>query len=51
MKKTSEVMRMTNKQSQALIEAIKIIVEKSKDLEEVKSALDRIQSTLSNPSK
>lgn len=45
----NEVQRMTNKQSAALIEAIKIIVEKSETKEEAKNALDRIQSVLKNP--
>ena len=44
-----EVTNMTNKETQALLEAIKIITEKSKDLEEVKNALDRIQSVIENP--
>lgn len=47
--KKNEVNGMTNKQTQALIEAIKIIAEKSKDLEEVKNALDKIQDVLKNP--
>lgn len=42
--KNQEVHNMTNKQAKALIEAIKIITEKSETLEEVKNALDRIQS-------
>ena len=41
--------QMTNNQTEALIEAIKIIVDKSKDLDEVKNALDRIQSVVKNP--
>lgn len=44
--KKQEVHNMTNKQTLALIEAIKIITEKSETLEEVKNALDRIQSVL-----
>lgn len=40
---------MTNKQTAALIEAIKIIVEKAEDSEEIKKALDRIQSFLEQP--
>lgn len=47
--KKHEVNGMTNKQAQALIEAIKIIAEKSKDTEEIKNALDRIQDVLKNP--
>ena len=44
--KNQEVHSMTNKQALALIEAIKIITEKSETLEEVENALDRIQSVL-----
>ena len=44
--KNQEVHNMTNKQTLALIEAIKIITEKSETLEEVKNALDRIQGVL-----
>lgn len=44
--KNREVHGMTNKQALALIEAIKIITEKSETLDEVKNALDRIQSVL-----
>lgn len=44
--KNQEVHSMTNKQTIALIEAIKIITEKSETTEEVKNALDRIQSVL-----
>lgn len=44
--KNQEVHSMTNKQTMALIEAIKIITEKSETLEEVENALDRIQSVL-----
>lgn len=47
--KKQEVQRMTNKQTLALIEAIKIITEKAETLEEVKNALDRIQGVLKNP--
>ena len=43
-----EVQTMTNKQTAALIEAIKIIQELASP-EELKSALDRIQSTLEQP--
>lgn len=46
--KKQEVNGMTNNQALALVEAIKIITEKSKDLEEVKNALDRIQDVLKN---
>jgi hypothetical protein len=41
-----EVKNMTNKQTKALLEAIKIIVENAKDTEEIKKALERIQSSL-----
>lgn len=44
-----EVHQMTNKQTLALIESIKIIVEKSETKEEIKNALDRIQGVLKNP--
>ena len=44
--KNKEVNGMSNKQLKALLEAIKIITENAKDTEEIKSALDRIQSTL-----
>ena len=44
--KNQEDRNMTNKQTIALIESIKIIAEKSETLEEVKNALDRIQSVL-----
>ena len=44
--KNQEVHGMTNKQALALIEAIKIITEKSETMDEVKNALDRIQSVL-----
>ena len=37
---------MTNAQTKALLEAIKIITEQVKDPEEIKNALDRIQSAL-----
>ena len=43
-----EVHEMTNKQTSALIEAIKIIQELATP-EQLKSALDRIQSTLEQP--
>ena len=44
-----EVHEMTNLETSALIEAIKIIAEKSKSVEEIKNALDRIQSVMKNP--
>lgn len=47
--KNREVKRMTNKQLSALLEAIKIIVEKSKDTGEIQNALTQIQSVLKNP--
>ena len=47
MKKTSEAVQMTNGQTSALIEAIKIIIEKSATKEEEMSALARIQDALS----
>lgn len=34
---------MTDKQSQMLLEAIKVIIEKSQDKEEMLEAIDRIQ--------
>lgn len=37
---------MTNQETKALIEAIKIITERSDNLEEIKNALDRIQDAL-----
>lgn len=43
-KNTSEVKRMTDKQSQMLLEAIKIIAEKSETKEEFLKELDRIQA-------
>lgn len=42
---------MTNKQLQALLEAIKIIIEMSESKEEEMSALARIQDALSGPRK
>lgn len=42
----TEVQNMTNKQTKALLEAIKIIAENAKDTEEIKKALERIQSSL-----
>ena len=39
---------MTNKQAQALLEAIKIIVEQAKDKEEIKKALTAIQSQMNS---
>ena len=47
--KEQEVNEMTNLETSALLEAIRIIVEKSKSVEEIKNALDRIQSVLKNP--
>lgn len=44
-----EVSEMTNLETSALIEAIRIITEKSESVEEIKNALDRIQSVLKNP--
>lgn len=44
-----EVHEMTNLETSALLEAIRIIVEKSESVEEIKNALDRIQSVLKNP--
>ena len=44
-----EVHEMTNLETSALLEAIRIIVEKSQSVEEIKNALDRIQSVLKNP--
>ena len=44
-----EVHEMTNLETSALIEAIQIIAEKSKSVEEIKNALDRLQSVLKNP--
>lgn len=41
--KKHEVQSMTDKQSQMLLEAIKIIVEKSENKEEIKEAINRIQ--------
>lgn len=47
--KEHEVHEMTNLETSALLEAIRIIAEKSKSVEEIKNALDRIQSVLKNP--
>lgn len=47
--KEHEVHEMTNLETSALVEAIKIIAEKSESVEEIKNALDRIQSILKNP--
>lgn len=47
--KEHEVHEMTNLETSALLEAIKIITEKSQSIEEIKNALDRIQSVLKNP--
>lgn len=46
---SQEVNEMTNLETSALLEAIKIIVEKSQSIEEIKNALDRIQGTLKKP--
>ena len=48
-KKKHEVNGMTNKQTIALLEAIKIIVEQNPDPEAIKNVLDRIQDVLKNP--
>jgi len=40
---------MTNAQAIAFIESIKIIAEQAQSPEEIKNALDRIQSVLKNP--
>lgn len=42
-KKDIEVHGMTDKQSQMLLEAIKIIAEKAETKEEIKEAIERIQ--------
>ena len=47
--KEQEVHEMTNLETSALLEAIRIITEKSESVEEIKNALDRIQSVLKNP--
>lgn len=47
--KEQEVHEMTNLETSALLEAIRIIAEKSDSVEEIKNALDRIQSVLKNP--
>lgn len=47
--KEQEVHEMTNLETSALLEAIRIIAEKSESVEEIKNALDRIQSVLKNP--
>ena len=44
-----EVHEMTNLETSALLEAIKIIVEKSQSIDEIKNALDRIQSVMKTP--
>ena len=44
-----EVHDMTNLETSALLEAIRIIVEKSESVEDIKNALDRIQSVLKTP--
>ena len=46
---SQEVNEMTNLETSALLEAIKIIVEKSQSIEEIKNALERIQGTLKKP--
>jgi len=46
-----EVNRMTNKQLIAFLESIRIIVENAQSIDEIKSALGRIQSTLEGKSK
>ena len=43
-KTKSEVQRMTDRQSQMLLEAIKVIAEKSETKEEFLKELDRIQA-------
>ena len=47
--KEHEVHEMTNLETSALLEAIRIITEKSESVEEIQNALDRIQSVLKNP--
>ena len=47
--KEQEVHEMTNLETSALLEAIRIIAEKSDSVEEIKNALDRIQSVLKKP--
>ncbi len=47
-KRNKEVHGMTNNQAAALIEAIKIITEQAQSVEEIKNALDKIQSVLKN---
>lgn len=49
--KKHEVHLMTNKQLDALLESLVIIAELSQDPQQIKNALERIQSVLKNPSK
>ena len=44
-----EVHEMTNLETSALLEAIRIIAEKSQSIDEIKNALDRIQSVVKTP--
>lgn len=46
-----EVFPMSNKQLIAFLESIRIIVENARSIDEIKSALGRIQSTLEGKSK
>lgn len=48
-KREQEENKMTNLETSALLEAIRIIAEKAQSVEEIKNALERIQSVLKNP--
>ena len=45
----NEVMNMTNRQMDGLLEALKIIAEKADSKEEVIEAIERIQSKMKEP--
>lgn len=49
--KKKEEQRMTNKQTDALLESIKIIAENAKSTKEIIKALERIQGRLEQQSK
>ena len=46
---TNEVLNMTNRQTDGLLEALKIITEKADSKEEVIKAIERIQNKMKEP--
>ena len=45
----NEVQNMTNRQTEGLLEALKIIAEKATDTKEVIEAIERIQNKMKEP--